>query len=108
MELARFYQSLLGGTVNEPDPRWQVGDNSSTLHIGSGLVFMFQHVKDYKAPRWPDAAYPQQFHLDLEVPDLDQAQEQVLDSGPTLLRIDPRGWRVFADPAGHPFCLLQG
>lgn len=40
MELARFYQSLLGGTVNQPDPRWQVGDNSSTLHIGSGLVFL--------------------------------------------------------------------
>jgi hypothetical protein len=65
-------------------------------------------VKDYRAPRWPDSTYPQQFHLDLDVPDLDQAQEQVLGFGATLLHVDTRGWRIFADPAGHPFCLLRG
>ncbi|MGH3382796.1 MAG: VOC family protein, partial [Actinoallomurus sp.] len=41
------------------------------------------------------------------VPDLDRAQEQVLDLGATLLLADSRGWRIFADPAGHPFCLLR-
>jgi catechol 2,3-dioxygenase-like lactoylglutathione lyase family enzyme len=107
-ELAGFYQALLGGTVNEPDPRWAVSDDFSTLHTGSGLVFAFQRVADYRAPRWPDSAYPQQFHLDLDVPDLDQAQDLVLGLGATLLRADTRGWRVFADPAGHPFCLLRG
>jgi hypothetical protein len=25
-ELSRFYQSLLGGVVNQPDPRWSLGD----------------------------------------------------------------------------------
>jgi hypothetical protein len=89
LELARFYQSLLGGAVNQPDPRWAVSDDFSTLHIGPGLVFTFQRVKDYQAPRWPHSTYPQQLHLDLEVPDLDQAQEQVLRLGATLLRIDP-------------------
>jgi Glyoxalase-like domain len=108
LELAGFYQSLLGGAVNEPDPRWAVSDDFSTLHTGSGLVFAFQRVKDYRAPRWPDSTYPQQFHLDLDVPDLDQAQEQVLGFGATLLHVDARGWRIFADPAGHPFCLLRG
>jgi catechol 2,3-dioxygenase-like lactoylglutathione lyase family enzyme len=108
LELARFYQSLLGGAVNQPDPRWAVSDDFSTLHTGSGLVFAFQRVQDYRAPRWPDSTYPQQFHLDLDVPDLDRAQEQVLGFGATLLRIDTRGWRIFADPAGHPFCLLRG
>ncbi|MFD8327940.1 VOC family protein [Streptomyces lydicus] len=108
LELARFYQSLLGGAVNQPDSRWAVSDDFSTLHTGSGLILAFQRVKDHRAPRWPDSAYPQQFHLDLDVPDLDQAQEQVLGFGATLLHADTRGWRIFADPAGHPFCLLRG
>jgi catechol 2,3-dioxygenase-like lactoylglutathione lyase family enzyme len=108
LELARFYQSLLGGVVDQPDPRWAVSNEFSTLHTSSGLVFAFQRVKDHRAPQWPDSTHPQQFHLDLEVPDLDRAQEQVLGIGARLLRVDPRGWRVFADPAGHPFCLLRG
>lgn len=62
LELARFYQSLLGGEVNEPDRRWAVSDDFSTLHTGSGLVFAFQRVKDHRAPRWPDSTYPRQFH----------------------------------------------
>lgn len=107
-ELARFYQAVLGGEVNRPDPRWAVGDGFATLHTDAGLVFAFQRVEDYRAPRWPDAAHPQQFHLDLDVPDLDRAQGEVLALGATPLRADPRGWRVFADPAGHPFCLLRG
>ena len=73
-QLARFYQSLAGGAVNQPDPRWSVSDDFATLHLGTGLVLAFQRVQDYRAPRWPDSAYPQQFHLDLEVPDLDAAQ----------------------------------
>ncbi|MGY6023758.1 VOC family protein [Streptomyces spinosirectus] len=108
LELARFYRSLLGGAINEPDPRWAVSDDFSTLHTRSGLVFAFQRVKDYQAPQWPDNTHPQQFHLDLDVPDLDQAQEEVVGFGATLLHVDTRGWRIFADPAGHPFCLLRG
>ncbi|MDT0464928.1 VOC family protein [Streptomyces gibsoniae] len=108
LELARFYHSLLGGVVDQPDPRWAVSQDFSTLHTGSGLVFAFQRVKDFRAPQWPDSAHPQQFHLDLDVPDLDQAQEQVIGLGATLLHDDPRGWKIFGDPAGHPFCLLKG
>jgi catechol 2,3-dioxygenase-like lactoylglutathione lyase family enzyme len=108
LELAQFYQALLGGVVNQPDPRWTVDSAFSTLHADSGLVLAFQRTDDYRRPRWPDAAYPQQFHLDVEVADLDQAEAQVLGLGGGLLHVDPRGWRVFADPAGHPFCLLPG
>jgi hypothetical protein len=82
LELARFYQALLGGAINQPDRRWAVGDDFATLHSGSGLVLAFQRVKDYRAPRWPDGAYPQQFHLDVDVPDLEPAQEQVLGDDP--------------------------
>ena len=106
--LAAFYQLILGGIVNERDPRWAVGDGWATLH-SSGLVLAFQRVADYKPPQWPDPARPQQFHLDFGVADLDQAQEQVLTWGATLLDRGGgrRGWRVYADPAGHPFCLVR-
>jgi hypothetical protein len=105
--LARFYQSLLGGEVNRADRRWAVNDDFSTLHTESGLVLGFQRVTDFRAPQWPDGAHPQQFHLDVDVPDLDEAHARVLELGATLLRVDSRGWSVYADPVGHPFCLLQ-
>ncbi|GIH27665.1 glyoxalase [Acrocarpospora phusangensis] len=108
-ELARFYHSLLGGTVDKRDRRWSLGDDWATLHTPSGLVLAFQRVDDYQAPQWPDPLRPQQFHLDFSVPDLDRAQEQVLSWGAQVLDQGSarRGWRVYADPAGHPFCLVR-
>ncbi|WP_327418070.1 VOC family protein [Streptomyces sp. NBC_01233] len=107
--LAEFYRSLLGGNVNQPDRRWAVGEDWATLHAPSGPVLAFQRVADHRPPRRPDPTRPQQFHLDLGVPDLDRAQEQVLAAGATLLDGDEggRSWRIFADPAGHPFCLVR-
>ncbi|MET9778360.1 VOC family protein [Streptomyces sp. NPDC006367] len=109
VELSRFYQSLLGGVVNQPDPRWSLGEGWATLHTDGGFVLAFQRVDNYQPPRWPDSARPQQFHLDLEVKDLEQAQEDVLKRGAALLDAGDkqRSWRVFADPAGHPFCLVR-
>lgn len=102
--LARFYQALLGGEVNRLDRRWTTGDGWSTLHLPDGFVLCFQRVADHRAPRWPDPAYPQQAHLDFGVTDLASAHETALAAGATLLA--ESGWRVYADPAGHPFCLL--
>jgi hypothetical protein len=110
LALARFYESVLGGTVNRPDRRWAVSDGWATLHPASGgPVLAFQRVEDYRPPRRPDPERPQQSHPDLAVPDLAVAQEQVLALGATLLDAGPatRSWRVFADPAGHPFCLVR-
>jgi len=109
-EMSGFYQSLLGGAVNQPDPRWSLDDSWATLHADGGVVLAFQRVEDHRPPQWPDPARPQQFHLDLGVEDLDRAQEHVLELGAALLDAgDPeRSWRVFADPAGHPFCLIRG
>lgn len=108
-ELSGFYHSLLGGVVNQPDPRWSLDDSWATLHTDGGVVLAFQRVEDHQPPRWPDPARPQQFHLDLGVEDLDHDQEHVLKLGATLLDAgDPkRSWRVFADPPGHPFCLVR-
>jgi glyoxalase superfamily protein len=105
-ELAVFYRSLLGGVVNQADRRWSVGAHFATLHMPGGLVLAFQRVEGFREPRWPDPAYPQQVHLDLDVPDLDDAQSQITALGARLLHVDARGWRVFADPAGHPICLI--
>ncbi|MFF1903309.1 VOC family protein [Kitasatospora sp. NPDC058218] len=103
--LARFYAALLGGEVDRPDPRWSLGDAWSTLHTEGGPVLCFQGVADHRPPRWPDPAYPQQVHLDVDVADLDGAEREVLALGATRLG-DGGGWRIYADPAGHPFCLL--
>ncbi|HEX6472142.1 MAG TPA: VOC family protein [Streptosporangiaceae bacterium] len=109
LRLARFYQALLGGAVNQPDPRWSLDDDWATLHTATGQVLAFQRAADHRPPRWPDPSRPQQFHLDLGVADLDQAQAQVLALGATPLDAgdEKRGWRVYADPAGHPFCLVR-
>ncbi|MFJ9343200.1 VOC family protein [Streptomyces sp. NPDC101733] len=110
LRLAAFYADLLGGEVDRPDPRWSVDGEWVTLHLPSGQVLAFQAVPGHLAPTWPDPRRPQQFHLDLTVPDLDRGQEEVLARGAVLLEQGPPGrdWRVFADPAGHPFCLVRG
>ncbi|MFI9585316.1 VOC family protein [Streptomyces sp. NPDC052236] len=107
--LAAFYGELLGGTVNQPDRRWAVDADWATLHTPSGLVLAFQRVADHLPPQWPNPDRPQQFHLDFGTPDLDRAQEQVLARGATVLDggSEERSWRVYADPAGHPFCLVR-
>ena len=108
-ELARFYQSLLGGVVDQPDRRWSLGEGWATLHTPTGLVLAFQRAANHQPPRWPDPARPQQFHLDFGVTDLDRAHDQALALGATALDAgsDGRGWRIYADPAGHPFCLVR-
>ncbi len=105
--LARFYHALLGGEVNRPDRRWSLGGGWSTLHLPSGFVLCFQRVADHRPPRWPDPDHPQQSHLDLGVADLDAAHETAMAAGAELLADSARNWRVYADPAGHPFCLVR-
>ncbi|MFC8583067.1 VOC family protein [Streptomyces sp. NPDC057217] len=107
--LAGFYRALLGGEVDRPDRRWSLDEEWSTLHTPGGLVLCFQRVPGHRPPTWPDPELPQQSHLDFGVPDLDAAQDQLLARGATLLDAGEgtRSWRVYADPAGHPFCLVR-
>ncbi|MDQ1720310.1 MAG: hypothetical protein QOI26_44 [Pseudonocardiales bacterium] len=99
--LARFYSELLGWPITWRRPDWVVvaADDSS-----SGLAF--QPVADYRAPDWPDPARPQQLHVDVMVDDLDEAEPLVLALGARRLPAPDSPWRVYADPAGHPFCLI--
>lgn len=45
--------------------------------------------------------------LDLAVHDLDEAETEALRLGARKAETQPgpAKWRVFVDPAGHPFCL---
>ncbi|MEW2620586.1 VOC family protein [Streptomyces sp. NPDC048106] len=104
--LAGFYAEVLGGTV-EGDGKGDWVD----LTVPGGQAMAFQRAEGHTAPQWPRAdSNGQQFHLDLTVADLDAAQEGVLKLGARLLDAgEPsRTWRVYADPAGHPFCLCAG
>jgi hypothetical protein len=66
----------------------------------------FQLAPGYRPPAWPDPASPQQMHLDVRVDDLDQAEAAVLALGARTLPGGGDTFRVFTDPAGHPFCLV--
>jgi hypothetical protein len=66
---------------------------------------LFQQVESYTPPRWPDPAYPQQIHLDVQVTDVDAAEAAALAIGARRLPGEGENWRVFADPADKPFCF---
>ncbi|MER5664724.1 MULTISPECIES: VOC family protein [Streptomyces] len=98
--LAGFYAEVLGGTV-EGDGDWV------DLKVSEGPSLAFQAAPGHVPPRWPAPDDSQQFHLDLTVDDLDAAEKGVLALGARALDAEDRSrtWRVYADPAGHPFCL---
>lgn len=72
------------------------------------LAFETPQPDGYRPPRWPDPQYPQQLHLDLEVPDLAAAAEAVRRHGGAHLGGAHLGGAVYADAGGHPFCLATG
>ena len=103
--LAGFYAGLLGGEVDDGDPEWcevRVRDLPFKL--------AFQRATPYAPPAWPDGE-PQQMHLDLTVLDLDEAGRRATELGAVVLadRVEEVGsaFVVYADPAGHPFCLCE-
>ena len=118
--LAEFYRQLLGlryrpgdesPATGEPDPRG--ADWLGLRDAGGAPRMAFQQVPELPVATWPDGPYPQQLHLDLTVPtaaDLVVQHERALALGARLLHDrfdDPEEpLRVYADPAGHPFCIF--
>ena len=98
--LAEFYRALLD---------WKAEVNADWIDLRSpdgGQCISFQPVADYHAPTWPTQETPQQMHLDVIVEDLDKGEAAVLALGATKHPHQPgTTFRVFLDPAGHPFCL---
>ena len=99
--LAAFYSAVLGAPVEHTDDDWV------QLAPAGGSPLAFQRVADHRPPHWPGAEQPQQFHLDLEVDDLDVGEAAVVALGARKHEVQPgETFRVFLDPAGHPFCLV--
>ena len=109
--LAEFYRRLLGFSYRPGD-----GDDWVVLNDPSGVPRLaFQQVESLPPPTWPDGPRPQMLHLDLTVEtvaELDEQHERATSLGARLLADhadDPEEpLRVYADPAGHPFCIFVG
>ena len=118
--LAEFYRNLLGlvyrpgdeppapGDVDERGRDWLVLRTPD-----GGPQLAFQQVDRLPEATWPEGPVPQQLHLDLTVASFDDLQvqhERVLRLGGRLRydrSDDPvEPLRVYADPAGHPFCVF--
>jgi catechol 2,3-dioxygenase-like lactoylglutathione lyase family enzyme len=96
---AAFYSELLGLPVTYRSEDWVVIAANDTT---SGIAF--QLAPDLQPPQWPDPDRPQQVHLDVMVEDVAAAAPLVLALGARRLA---GGDDVYADPYGHPFCLVR-
>jgi catechol 2,3-dioxygenase-like lactoylglutathione lyase family enzyme len=118
--LAEFYRQLLGlryrpgdepPEPGEPDP--QGADWLVLRDVDGTNRLAFQQVAELPEATWPEGPYPQMLHLDLTVRsigELDAQHERALALGARLLldrSDDPEEpLRVYADVAGHPFCIF--
>ena len=110
--LANFYakvtefEVVIAHNDTDGEPLWvELVDNGKTR-------IAFQRVKNYVKPTWPEGPIPQQAHLDFDVKDLDKAEAELLSIGaiksPIQTSSNPdTNFRVYFDPAGHPFCLVR-
>lgn len=100
-----FWAGLLDGKVDADD------DWHSVIVDGEWRLGI-QLAPDHVPPDWPSGS-PQQIHLDLHVADVKAAHEEATALGARLLKAaddieSAEGFQVYADPAGHPFCLCWG
>jgi predicted enzyme related to lactoylglutathione lyase len=99
-ELATFYGTLLGWKIKSDDDWAEIRSEDGQQCI------CFQQVENFSPPEWPTQSAPQQMHLDVMVQDFESAEPAVLELGATKHEHQPgKTFRVYLDPAGHPFCL---
>ncbi len=120
--LAEFYRQLFGleyrdgdapPAGDQPDSR---GQDWLVLHNPfGGPQLAFQQTDGVRPSTWPSDEVPQMSHLDTRVQtseELEIQRQRALDLGATLLfdrsDDDDEPLYVFADPAGHPFCIFVG
>ena len=97
--LAEFYGTLLGWKATSDDGWGEVRNEAGDQCI------CFQRVEQFRPPVWPGQDIPQQMHMDVMVEDLDAGEAAVLELGATSMKSGGDTYRVYTDPAGHPFCL---
>jgi hypothetical protein len=120
--LAEFYRQFLGFVYrpgDEPPAAGEADERGGDWLVlrspAGGPQIAFQQVEQLPTTTWPSNAVPQQLHLDLTVESVEELlvqHERVLRLGGRLLydRIDDpdEPLRVYADLAGHPFCVFVG
>jgi catechol 2,3-dioxygenase-like lactoylglutathione lyase family enzyme len=100
--LGAFYGAITGWDIEDDDGDWV------QLRGDGGATIAFQLVPHHRPPIWPGHEHPQQLHLDFDVDDLDRGEAAVLALGARKADVQPgTSFRVFLDPAGHPFCLVR-
>jgi catechol-2,3-dioxygenase len=115
--LAEFYRQLLGLQYRPGDePVEGIRENLDWLVLTDAQgnrKLAFQQVDHLKRTTWPLPDVPMQMHLDLTVPDRETLQHQhhralALGAELRLDRTDDLNepLYVYADPAGHPFCIF--
>jgi hypothetical protein len=99
-----FWHRLLGGSVAKTPTH-------HFLQTARFPVIVIQLAPEHGPPQWP-AGSPQQMHVDLTTDDLAAADRLALEAGARRLQptddtgiASQQGSRVYASPAGHPFCL---
>lgn len=119
--LAEFYRQVFGLTYREGDEPPPPGEPDErgrdwlVLRNPGGVQLAFQQVDELAESTWPEQGVPQQLHLDTtveSVAELEAQHARVLALGGRL-RFDrsddaEEPLRVYADPAGHPFCIFVG
>lgn len=120
--LAEFYRQLFGLEYRDGDAP-PAGDQLDSrgqdwlvLHNPfAGPQLAFQQTEGVRPSTWPSDEVPQMSHLDTRVrtsEELEIQRQRALDLGATLLfdrsDDDDEPLYVFADPAGHPFCIFVG
>jgi len=100
LALGTFWAEVLGGEIAF------TSDDFVAVKLEHVWLSMLR-VENYQPTTWPEDEVPKQMHLDLAVGELEQSEQLVVRLGAkkTTVQPQPDRWRVFLDPAGHPFCL---
>jgi catechol 2,3-dioxygenase-like lactoylglutathione lyase family enzyme len=119
---AEFYRQMFGLQYRPGDevpPDGQPDENGQDwlvlLRPDGARSLAFGRADDLAETTWPEPGVPQQMHLDTSVPsvaELERQHERALALG-ARLRFDrtddpDEPLRVYADPAGHLFCIFVG
>ncbi len=109
-KLGEFYCKLLKRTMSVEvldGEKWVIVRDDS----GKYVPLVFQEDADYVHPVWPakNGFQQQMLHLDIYT-GFDTFEDDVrhaLSCGATLSEEQfSDNWKVFLDPAGHPFCII--
>ena len=111
--LAEFYRQLLDFRYPEGREAKPGDDWVNLRNPAGGVGIAIQQIDGFRASTWPDNEVPQQLHFDISVPTADELTAQrtrVEELGGRMIHDrfdDPEEpLYVFADPAGHPFCIF--